>query len=146
MHKNSLFVGGVVLLILVGVVIFLVNRPGSNTASRKASTDTSNMSMPDKSQTNNNQSTKPTATDSVKISNYAFSPATITVKVGTTVTWTNADAIAHTVTADNPSADAPNSDSITQGSSYSFTFKKAGTYPYHCTPHPYMKGTVIVTE
>jgi plastocyanin len=46
--------------------------------------------------------------------------------------------------ADTMSADAPSSELLAKGESYSFTFKKAGTYTYHCTPHPYMKGTVVV--
>jgi len=77
----------------------------------------------------------------VTISGYAFSPATIRVKVGGTVTWTNQDPVAHTVTADGGSFDTK---LISQGKSASVTFDKAGTYPYHCTPHPNMKGTVIV--
>ena len=62
------------------------------------------------------------------------------------MTWINKDNVNHTVTADNASADAPSSDDIANGKSYSFTFKKAGTYTYHCFPHPYMHGTVIVTN
>jgi amicyanin len=91
-----------------------------------------------------NQQPKAEATNSVTISNYTFGPATITVKVGTKVTWTNQDSVGHTVTADSGSG--PDSQLIDQGQSYSFTFDKAGTFTYHCTPHPYMKGTVIVTE
>jgi amicyanin len=66
------------------------------------------------------------------------------VKVGTKVTWTNQDSVGHDVVADTESPDAPKSDLLRKGESYSFTFNKAGTYTYYCSPHPYMKGTVIV--
>ena len=87
-----------------------------------------------------------TSTNQVSIKNYMFTPMAITVKVGTTVTWTNTDSVNHTITADNNSTDAPNSMDIGKGKSYDFTFKKAGTYTYHCFPHPYMHGTVTVTN
>ena len=77
----------------------------------------------------------------VEIENFAFTPATITVKVGTTVTWTNKDTVRHTVTSDKGLFD---SGLFGKGESFSFTFTEAGTYTYHCTPHPNMKGTIIV--
>ena len=79
--------------------------------------------------------------EDVMISGYAYRPATVRVKVGCTVTSTNPDQVAHTATADGGSFDTK---LISQGKSASVTFDKAGTYPYHCTPHPNMKGTVIV--
>lgn len=78
---------------------------------------------------------------SVNIQNFSFSPATLTVAVGTKVTWLNEDAAAHTVTSDNGSF---GSSPLNQGDSYGFTFAKAGTYNYHCSIHPSMEGTVIV--
>jgi plastocyanin len=89
-------------------------------------------------------STAATMTNKVTIHDYMFSPAVTRVTVGTTVTWTNSDSVNHTVTADTNSTDAPSSMDIAQGKSFSFTFKKAGTYTYHCFPHPYMHGTVEV--
>ena len=82
-------------------------------------------------------------TNSVTISNYSFGPAAIKVKAGTTVTWTNQDGVEHTVTGDNG---GPSSALFGRGASYTYTFAKAGTYTYHCMPHPYMKGTVVVTD
>jgi plastocyanin len=79
---------------------------------------------------------------SVNIANMAFSPASYTVKAGITVTWTNNDNMTHTVTANDSSFSSGN---IAMGSSYSKTFSVAGTYPYHCTIHPGMKGSIIVT-
>jgi plastocyanin len=79
----------------------------------------------------------------VTIDNYAFKPAMITVVPGTKVTWKNMDDDPHTVTADDGSFD---SKGLAQGDSFSFTFKKPGTYNYHCSVHPFMKATVIVRE
>lgn len=86
-------------------------------------------------------SSAPVSANSVNLANFAFSPATITVKVGTTVTWTNKDGTTHTVTSDTATFDSGN---LAANEKYSYTFSTAGTYPYHCTIHPYMKGTVIV--
>lgn len=86
----------------------------------------------------------PTATSSVTINNFSFSPAAITVKAGTTVTWTNQDTAGHTVVGD--SQGGPSSSLLNQGQSYSFTFTAAGTFAYHCGVHPSMVGSVTVTE
>jgi amicyanin len=86
----------------------------------------------------------PVATTAVAIENFAFSPATITVQVGTTVTWTNKDSDPHTVTAKSGGA-ALDSPTLNQGDSYQYTFTKAGQYTYLCTIHPFMLGTVMVT-
>lgn len=77
----------------------------------------------------------------VWIKGTAFGPSTITISAGTTITWTNKDAVAHTVTSDNGLFDSGN---INGNSTYSRQFPTAGTYPYHCTPHPTMTATVIV--
>lgn len=77
----------------------------------------------------------------VSIANFSFEPATITVPVGTTVTWTNNDAANHTVTADDGSF---KSESLGSGATFSQTFATAGTFAYHCAIHSTMKGTVVV--
>jgi len=86
---------------------------------------------------------QPQAPVSVSIQNFAFSPATITVPVGTTVTWTNKDSVAHTVTSRNGTFD---SGTLHQGDTFQFTFNSPGTYDYYCTIHPSMTGRVIVTS
>jgi plastocyanin len=84
----------------------------------------------------------PVSANAVAIQNFAFAPATITVKVGTTVTWTNSDQDAHTVTAQDRSfTSAP----LNPGDSYRYTFTKSGSYAYLCTIHPFMTATVVVT-
>ena len=89
-------------------------------------------------------STAPAMADgsgAVRIQNFAFTPAPITVTPGTTVVWTNADAIPHTSTGKDKQWD---SGPIQPGTSFTVTFDKAGTYTYACTIHPFMQATVIV--
>jgi plastocyanin len=84
------------------------------------------------------------ATAAVSIKNMAFSPDTITVKTGTTVTWTNMDDVPHTVTE---ISGLFNSANLAAGSYYSYTFNTAGSFTYHCLIHAMMKnGLVIVTN
>jgi len=78
----------------------------------------------------------------VTIQNFAFSPATLTVKAGDTVVWTNQDSSSHTVVSDSGSEIA--SGTLSQGGTYSHTFNSAGTYGYHCGIHQNMKGKIIV--
>ena len=77
---------------------------------------------------------------------FGFEPATITVKVGTTVTWTNMTGAPHTVTSDDGKTfdSGINTPIAANGGTFSFTFTKAGTFTYHCQIHPFMKATVIV--
>ena len=81
----------------------------------------------------------PSAT--VRIGNFSFTPAEITVAPGTTVTWTNGDDIPHTVTA---TSKAFRSKAMDTDQHYSFTFTAPGTYEYFCSLHPHMQGKVIV--
>jgi amicyanin len=148
-NKNLLTGAIIVVVVLIAAGVLLAMRKSDNTKTASSSASSSSTPSMDMSQQQppspaNDQSNS--TANSVTIKDFAFNPGTTTVKVGTKVTWTNQDSIGHTVTADTPSADAPASGSIGQGQSYSFTFNKAGTYNYHCTPHPYMKGTVVVTE
>ena len=77
---------------------------------------------------------------SVKIDNFTFEPAQLTVKVGTTVTWTNRDDIPHTVV----SAGKFRSKALDTDDKYSFTFKSVGDYNYFCSLHPHMVGMIRV--
>jgi plastocyanin len=79
--------------------------------------------------------------NAVWIQGMAFTPSSITVTAGTTITWTNKDAITHTVTSDTGVFDSGN---ISSGSSFSYTFSTAGTYQYHCKIHASMTGSVVV--
>ncbi len=81
-------------------------------------------------------------THSIDIKSFAFSQLTLTVKMGDTVVWTNKDSAGHTVTSD--SGNELNSGTLSNGQSYSHTFNTAGTFEYHCAPHPFMKAKIIV--
>lgn len=83
----------------------------------------------------------PAATE-VKIDNFSFGPKELTVSVGTTVRWTNGDDIPHTVVSVDGFFKSPVLDT---DESFSFTFDKAGTFPYFCSIHPKMTGKVVVT-
>jgi plastocyanin len=76
----------------------------------------------------------------VTIDNFTFTPAELTVKVGTTVTWTNHDDIPHTVV----SAGKFRSQALDTDNSFTFTFTSAGEYKYFCSLHPHMTGTIKV--
>lgn len=80
------------------------------------------------------------------IANFAFSQKTLKVKKGTKVTWTNTDSAKHDISPDMESASFMGSELLAKGGNYSFTFNTAGKYAYHCSPHPYMKASVEVTE
>lgn len=80
-------------------------------------------------------------TNEVWIRSMAFTPSTITVTTGTTVTWTNQDMVVHNVVS---SPALFNSGSMANGATFSYKFSTSGTYSYSCTLHPSMVGTVIV--
>ncbi|MCV7100019.1 cupredoxin family copper-binding protein [Mycobacterium palustre] len=82
------------------------------------------------------------AGDAVTIDNFAFAPATLTVRAGGTVTWTNRDEEPHTVAATDGSFHSPG---MGTGATYSHTFATAGKFDYVCSIHPSMHGTVVVT-
>jgi plastocyanin len=80
--------------------------------------------------------------NTVTIKDFKFTPASLTVKVGTKVTFINEDTTTHTATSQGGSTIS--SGNLAHGQSYTVTFTKAGTYQYICSIHPYMKGTVTV--
>src|SRR5271167_4956750 len=81
------------------------------------------------------------ANAAVQIDNFVFGPQTVTVPVGATVTWTNKDDIPHTAVSTDGVFKSKVMDTDEQ---FSYTFTKAGTYPYYCTIHPKMTGKVVV--
>jgi amicyanin len=154
-------IAGVIITVIaiagvIGVVVVANKKDGNPTTANSSSGDHSNMGMTQpatNSQPSNNSannapsgSTPAVSASSVEIQNFAFNPGKITVKKGTKVTWTNQDSVKHNVAPDSASDNFKGSDLLAKGESYSYTFNTAGTYTYHCSPHPYMKGTVEVTE
>jgi plastocyanin len=79
--------------------------------------------------------------DAVDIKNFAFAPATLNVKQGATLTFTNDDQAPHTATADNKSFDTG---TLNPGDTKTVTFKAPGTVAYTCAIHPFMHGTIVV--
>jgi plastocyanin len=77
----------------------------------------------------------------VSISNYAYKPPTVTVEVGSRITFTNHDATAHTATTSSPAFDTG---TLKPGRSGAVTLRRPGTYTYFCQFHAFMHGTVIV--
>jgi plastocyanin len=111
---------------------------GSQTQSNSTPTSTApttSMSQPATGST----SQTATVTNAVNIQGFAFSPATITVKKGTAVTWTNNDSAPHQI-----KSATFNSSTLSKGQTFSFTFNTAGTFDYSCAIHPSMLGKVIV--
>lgn len=114
----------VVMLLMAGVLLF----NGCGKSNTNSSNPTSNGNAPVQDAT-------------ATIQNFAFSPATIHVKVGGSVTWTNKDATPHTVTDLNGGFD---SGSIAADATYKMTFNTAGTITYHCSIHSMMPNATIV--
>lgn len=82
-------------------------------------------------------------TNTVTMKNLEFDKKILNIKVGDIVTWVNEDTVSHTATADDGSF---NTQLLAQGEKASITFTKKGTYTYHCTVHPSMRGTIVVEE
>lgn len=82
-------------------------------------------------------------TQAITVAATGFSPADVTVKVGTTVTWTNHDTTVHTVTSDNGDFD---SGQMQPGGKYAYTFDKRGTYQYRCLVRPTMYAKITVIQ
>lgn len=144
--KVLAIIGVVLVLAIGGVVAYAVmqknkSQTDNNETSQSHMSDSTNRNHSDmKSDTKTEQANK------VTITGYAYQPASIEVKVGTTVTWTNQDTVEHTVTTEDGAPASFDSGLFGKGESFSYTFKEPGQYDYLCTPHPYMKGTVTVTE
>ena len=88
-----------------------------------------------------NAQSRPAPAQEVKIDNFSFGPATLTVAAGTTVTWTNRDDIPHNVVS---TANMFKSKVVDTDEKFSYTFAKPGTFPYFCSIHPKMTGQVVV--
>jgi plastocyanin len=118
MTKKNVRIAGVVVPVMIAMLLLVAG------SSRVAATDQSS-----------------TANVAVKIDNFVFGPQTITVPVGTTVTWTNSDDIPHTAVSTDGVFKSKVMDTDEK---FSYTFTKAGTYSYYCSVHPKMTGQVVV--
>lgn len=82
----------------------------------------------------------------ISIAGFAFSPTSVTITQGDSVRWTNLDAVNHTSTADTGQSDFWDSGLLGTNQSYLRQYNIVGSFGYHCTPHPFMTGTVIVEQ
>jgi amicyanin len=156
MNRTAIITIGVVLGVAVVVVvawlIMAANQPVTQTSNNSNGSNSTPNSTSDNvplENQNNGNSGGDSNTASVTIQNMSFTPAHITVKKGTTVTWTNQDDMEHNVVSDSnaPAGGPPQTaDLLSKGEVFSFTYNTVGTFAYHCTPHPFMQGTVEVTE
>jgi plastocyanin len=117
MMRKSVCIVGLLATVMVATLLLATGSPGSS----------ANTAEP--------------ASAEVKVDNFSFGPATLTVAVGTTVTWTNRDDIPHTIVSTDK---VFKSKVLDTDEKFSFTFSKAGTYPYFCSIHPKMTGSVVV--
>jgi amicyanin len=151
--RNTPLIVGIIIVILIGVGVYALSNNTIDTTDTNANaTNTMQMPMPGEEDTTGATSTGTSSASTtvtsnaatVSIKNFAYAPATLNIKKGTKVTWTNGDTAPHTVTSE--SGDVLDSPTLSTGQSFSYTFTKAGTYAYYCTIHPNMKATVVVTE
>ena len=110
----------VFLIVIMSSLAFLAACTGSTTQNTSAPTASGNL---------------------VTVVYFAFSPQTLSVTAGTTVTWTNRDSTTHFVASDTG---VFNSGNLATNASFTYTFSNTGSYPYHCAIHPSMTGTIIV--
>jgi plastocyanin len=121
------------LVVIAGTALLLAGCGGGSGSASGASAKPSDSSS---------QTTSAGASTAVKISNFKFSPASLTVKQGAGVTVTNEDSAAHTVTADD--GHSFDTGDLSQGATQTISVSKPGSYLYHCTIHPFMHGTLVV--
>jgi len=140
MKKTAwLWIGLVALLVIGGALVWMLLSNKSTTMNMDHSATENSNGAPAEAQS---------GTVDVAIKDMAFSPATIKVKKGTKVVWTNQDAVGHNAVADSAQTGGlPTEATLLQkGKTQAFTFDTVGTFSYHCTPHPFMHGSVEVVE
>ena len=132
MNKTVIIILAVIVAVVILVAIFY--KP-ANTIQPMPQTQTP--SSPTQAQSSGQ--TPASGQQTVSIVNFSFQPTPLTVTVGTTVVWTNNDSVPHQI-----KSDTFNSNPLSQGQTFSFTFQTAGTYDYSCAIHPAMHGQIIV--
>lgn len=131
----------VIVLALIGIGVI-----ASKNNSKKDNTSHDKMVQDEGSKPSKKSSTEVQETSKITYKGFDVVEKHIKVKKGTTVTWTNEDSAKHDVTPDKETDEFKASDLFGIGETRSVTFNTVGTYAYHCSPHPYMKGTVEVIE
>lgn len=163
---NKKIIGMVISIVAVALIAFVVvlalrqNAPGQDDAANDSANsaqsegdktqDTgsegrnNNTGVDSGSQNSDGSGTGEVKTAEIEIDDMAFKTASLTIKRGTTVKWTNKDSMQHTVSSAAGVENGPQSELLARGESYSFTFTKAGSFSYFCELHPQMKGSIKV--
>jgi amicyanin len=126
--KVIILVVAIVLIIIIGGY-FLISGMDTNNLSKESS---------------NNQEISEENEEIIKIKDFSFIPSSIVIKKGMSVIWINMDSVEHTITSDIGTE--LDSALLSKEEKYSHKFNKVGVFNYHCTPHPFMKGEVVVEE
>jgi plastocyanin len=139
----------VAVLLIVGGIYLFIQKPYTAPPITNPSPGTSNNPYAGTNNTSSNQPNNSVGSGlpapqvyNVEISNFAFSPSTLTINVGDTVIWTNLDSVSHTITSDI--GGELSSSTFGNGQTYSHYFTAAGIYDYHCSIHTSMKGEIVV--
>lgn len=152
MKRNTLVTILIIVILAAGAwAIWLSLQQSQSTAPQNGSTDTTTAPQTSNQGSQGTDQTTPEQSNAtqVTIKNRAYSPAKITIKKGTTVTWTNEDSMGHNVVTANAATGGglpTTAQLLAKGEKFSHTFTEVGSFDYFCTPHPDMKGTVEVTE
>ncbi len=139
--KTSALVIIIVLVVILAGGIYFVSRSGSNTTADNQNSNPLPGSNSG-SQSGSDTDSETSRTYNIEISGFAFNPDTLTINQGDTVVWTNKDSVTHTVTSDSGSE--IKSSGLSNGETYSHVFNTAGTFDYHCGPHPSMQAEIAV--
>jgi plastocyanin len=134
--SNKIIYTIIIVIIIVAAVIFALFKNNQSKMQMGSSSNT-----PSQSQTKSPEVTTQISENTVTIQNFAFTPANLTVKKGTKVTFVNKDSVGHSATADDKSFDTG---VLEQNESKEVSFDKPGTYTYHCSVHPNMKAVITV--
>jgi len=145
---NKTTAGIIVALVVIGsaVAVVALNKENDKPAKNSSSGMNANKHNDDDGRRDEEPSRSAQETNMITYKGFEVAQKSITVKKGTTVTWTNEDDAMHDVTPDTETADFKASELFGKGESHKVTFNTVGSYPYHCSPHPYMKGMVEVIE
>lgn len=141
------------LIVLVVVLVLLASCGGDTTTSTSSATTPTTVASaptaisPTPTPTLVPQTPVSGSTQVIKIitnsdGSFAFSPALLTIRVGTTVIWKNVSSAEHSVTSDDGTTF--DSGTLPVGKNFQFKFSSAGSFPYHCNIHPYMRATIVV--
>ena len=148
MNKGVLIIGIVLVAGIISLFMFAGNS-NSNTDLNQETQQETNQETSQEQETTSQDTQEQTQPENpepliieINIQNFNYSPKEITISQGDTIIWTNLDSPAHTVTSDSGSE--LSSGLLSKDETYSHTFNEVGIFDYHCAPHPYMKGTVIV--